>query len=339
MRDVWTERKKAYLAACEGHYSVGTLHRIERNLETIRKDFKILHEADLRKDGLTPTRPRAPPPSRIGEEHISGLLVIWHSRQNRRDSKKYGVELATQRKYLSDLEGFLVWCRNPVLDTMRRMRHVHLPKAVDEEPESLDEDDLAQLRATAARWDGWRGAVAQLLVNLLPDTGLRPKEARLAKLVDVNLRRDRIRVSAPKGEGSWASRHRDAPLSAAARQALVDFLVEREAYLEGVKSEWLIPLWTEPQPYVRAVGPWSDTTMRKLAADLREKSGVQFAWKTMRSTFGQRLVDRGVPLEQTSVAMRHKKIETTRRYYVKLDQERALAAARRALDGPTVRPE
>jgi len=35
--------------------------------------------------------------------------------------------------------------------------------------------------------------------------------------------------------------------------------------------------------------------------------------------------------------MRHDKIETTRRYYVRLDRERALAAARRALNAPAVR--
>jgi len=35
--------------------------------------------------------------------------------------------------------------------------------------------------------------------------------------------------------------------------------------------------------------------------------------------------------------MRHYKIETTRRYYVRLDRERALAAARRALNAPAVR--
>jgi len=331
VRDTWTERKKQYLAACGGHYSAGTLARIGRNLETVRKDLR-----DLDDNPDASRRPKVAP-TKLREEHISDLLLVWRSRKNRRSPSKVGVALATQRKYLSDLEGFLVWNHNTVLDTMRRMRHVHLPKAVDEEPESLDEVDLMQLRTTAAGWDGWRGSVARLLVSLLPDTGLRPKEVRLAKLADVDLRRERIRVSAPKGEGSWASKHRDAPLSAAARAGLADFFVEREKYLEGKSCDWLIPLWTEPEPYVWAIGPWSDQTMRKLAADLREKSGVQFSWKMMRSTFGQRLVDRGLPLEQTSVAMRHKKIETTRRYYVRLDQERALAAARRILDGPVVR--
>jgi integrase len=330
MRDTFKERAKAYLAACKGHYSEGTLARIGRNLETIRKDLRNLHESNLRADGLSPTRPRAVAPTAIREEHVSGLLLVWHGR---------GLQPAAQRKYLSDLEGYLVWTGNTTLDAMRRMRHVHLPKAVEEEPESLDEDELAQLRAAAAGWDGWRGQVARLLVGLLPESGLRPKEVRLARLADVNLRKQRIRVSAPKGEGSWASRNRDVPVTAAGRAALADFLPEREAYLEGTRCEWLIPLWTEPQPYARAVGPWSDQTMRKLAADLRERSGVRFSWKTLRATFGQRLVDRGLPLEQTSVAMRHKKVETTRRYYVRLDQERALAAARRALDGPVERPD
>lgn len=164
---------------------------------------------------------------------------------------------------------------------------------------------------------------------------------RGAWLADVNLRRARMLVGNPKVK---SQKRRYVALSAAARAALADSLPARKAYLRDEcrmgESEWLLPLGKEVGPtredgtLAVVVGPWGYAVLRKLAAGLRKRAGVVFSWKTMRSTFGQRLVNRGVPLEQTSVAMRHKKVETTRKYYVVLDQERALAATIRALDGP-----
>ena len=153
MRDTWIERVTQYLAACQGHYSPVTLARIKRNLETIRKDLR-----DLDDNPDASRRPKVAP-TKVREEHISDLLLVWRSRKNRRDPSKVGVDLATQRKYLSDLEGFLVWNHNTVLDMMRRMRHVHLPKAVEQEPESLD--DVCRLLPMPAHFD------AQALVNVV----------------------------------------------------------------------------------------------------------------------------------------------------------------------------
>jgi integrase len=343
MRKAFAESAAAYLEAIEPYYAKGTRARILRNLRTVEDDLKNIEEPY----GL------ATAPTRIGEEHIAKLLLVWQGR---------GLNPATQKKYLQDLNGMLTWFGRPVLAQMRKNPAVKrgLPQALEPDPESLDEEDLAQLRAAAEAMDGWRGAVARLLIELMPASGLRPKEVLGVRLADVNLHRGRIQVTNPKGKGKYANESRYVPLPAAAQGALADFLSARKAYLGDEPCEWLLPLRrnvpvlgpdgqqvgrtkVEVHGRMRArgegvwmtvVGPWTDTVLRKLAADLRERTGVRFSWKTMRSTFGQRLVDRGVPLEQTSLAMRHKKIETTRRYYVHLDQERALMAARRALDGP-----
>lgn len=343
MRKAFAECAAAYLEALRPYRAASTVDRIRKNLRTVEQDLQNVEEGNG--SGL------ATAPARIGEEHVAKLLLIWKGR---------GLDPAPEKKYLGALEGMLVWTGRPLLARLRKMPTFQLPKAGDPEPEPLEAEELARLRAACEGWEGWRGTVASLLTTLLPETGLRPMEVLGARIGDLNLRRMRMLVANPKVKNQ---KGRFVPLSAAARQALSDYLPAREQYLGGEASEWLLPLrrtvpvldadGTQAQDEERAplwvgvVGPWADSTLRKLAADLRERTrdeakgdaGVAFSWKSMRSTFGQRLVDSGVPLEQTSMAMRHKHVETTRRYYVHLDEERALKAAIRALDGPAVREE
>ena len=240
-----------------------------------------------------------------------------------------------------------------------------MPRAVRKSIQTLDDDDLARLRAAAeamaseGHHDGWRGKVARFLVEFLPATGLRPKEVQGVRLADVNLRKRRVRVAHPKGEGRWASDAEDAPLPPAVHQAVLDFLGDREAYLNGEPCEWLLPLrkmvpvlnpdgtpargedglplWAE------TVGPWTDTVLRKLAADLRERTaapgqpGVEFSWKTMRATFGQRARDAGARIDEVSRAMQHASTKTTEEFYARVSAGAALEAVNRALSRPVRR--
>src|SRR5207245_10629147 len=99
------------------------------------------------------------------------------------------------------------------------------------------------------------------------------KGARLANVEDLARTRARTLVSSPKGDGSWAAQD-FAPIPAAAKPAVEDFLADRDAYLGGEKSEWLIALRKENLG--QGIGPWSDAWLRTLKADLQERSGVKF---------------------------------------------------------------
>src|SRR5439155_21842149 len=86
------------------------------------------------------------------------------------------------------------------------------------------------------------------------------------------------------------------------------------------------------------LGPWPSSALRKLKADLQERSGVRFrGWKAMRATFGQRAVNAGVPIEKVSRAMRHKYTQTTERFYARVSAGVALDAVNRAFDKPAIR--
>jgi len=331
------------------YYRDGTRARIKRNLRVVEDDLKNIQEPH----GF------ATAPMRIGQEHIAQLLLVWDGR---------GIEQSTQRKYLQDLDSFLTWvAKSPsVITRMRKLRHFRYPRPVKKSIQTLDDDDLDRLRAAAETMEGWRGAVARFLIDFLPATGLRPKEVLGARFADVNLRKLRVRVSHPKGEGRWAAGGEDAPLPPAVHQVVLDFLTERENYLAGEKSEWLIPLRkTVPQlgpdgaqagkakvelhqrtrtvgvgEWITVLGPWTDTVLRKLAADLRDKTrvpgspGVEFSWKTMRATFGQRARDAGARIDEVSRAMRHASTKTTEEFYVRVSAGAALDAVNKALSRP-----
>ncbi len=340
MRKAFGEAVAAYLddPLVRSFYSDGTRARIRRNLRTVEQDLQNVNEPH----GL------ATAPTRISEEHVAQLLLVWKGR---------GLDQSTQRKYLQDLDAFLTWVTGApsILSRMRKLRHFRYPRPAKKSVKTLDQDDLNLLRATAERMDGYRGAVARFLVGFLPYTGLRPKEVLGVRLVDVNVRKRRVLVTHPKGEGVWASDEEVAALLPEAAQAFQDFLPEREKYLAGENSDWLIPLrkmeqLKEPDAdgkmvpvvngWVEIIGPWTDTVLRKLAADLRERTSprkedrVEFSWKTMRATFGQRRRDEGARIDEVSRAMRHASTKTTEEFYARVDADAALDAVLKAHSRP-----
>ncbi len=360
-RDIWTEKEKEYLGliAREG----STKARIAKNLKTIRRDLCELHatgkvQVDL--DGKPydsrPLNPRPPPPSKVEERHIAALVELWKSRALRKGPKgQKGLARSTWLKYLGDLSGFLAWCSNPVVERMQKTNLLSIPKRGRRRPRVLSAGELSRLRAAAAAMDGWRGAVSRFLVDFLPGCGLRPQELPGQRLEDVDLATGILTVSDPKG-GGYEDEDPEAVLSAGARQALVDFLVDRERYLDGEASEWLLPLRkTVPvlDPagkqargedglplWVAVVGQWQPATLRKLKSDLQERSGVVFpGLKTFRATYGQDALDKGATIEQVSVAMRHTTTKTTELFYARRKTRPALEAVRAALDGPVVRED
>lgn len=76
--------------------------------------------------------------------------------------------------------------------------------------------------------------MARFLVDFCPGTGLRPREVRLQEFDCIDLREKAGIVCHPKGEGKFASPHRDSfVIDIVAEQALRDFLPERERFLDG----------------------------------------------------------------------------------------------------------
>lgn len=307
-----------YLDAMRPYLSQGTLARKWRNLRTTYRDLEAL--------GL------ARRPAQIEESDVEALLLRWKTRPPR--WRGASLDRSTQAKYLSDLEGFLDWCGNPVVSNLRRKRRRLLPRPTSKPIVPLSEDDLDRLRRSAEMLEGWRGVVARFLIAFLPYTGLRPKEFRLARLQDLDLANWRILVAHPKGEDTWAVAD-FAPILGPAHEALREFLAERETYLAGEESDWLVPYRCPGG----ALGPWDDSVLLKLKSELAERGGVRFSLKTFRTTFAQLAKDRGASIEAVSKALRHKTTKTTEAYYARIRADDAFADLERAFERPIVKVE
>ena len=156
--------------------------------------------------------------------------------------------------------------RNPIVEQIRRGPGGGriFPPNKPRDITTIEEDELARLRATAESMSGWHGSVARFLIGALPFTGLRPREIRLAKLDDVDLANGLWLVSSPKGEGRWAAPG-FARIPPIAQQAVADFLAERAEYLAGEESEWLIPLSLAGSRSACSASPDNRTSAKSVA--------------------------------------------------------------------------
>lgn len=295
VRDPFLTAVRPYLDSIRPYYNPGTVMRIERNFRTVNRDLWALR----RSKKIAVVKPAA-----LTEHEIGALLLRWRER---------GLDPGYQRRLLGVLEPFLSYCGNATLAKLRLDPRLRLMRSVEKPIDVLSPADLDRLRRAAEALPAWDGIVARFLVAFLPATGLRPKEIRLARVADVDMKRWRILVSHPKGEGSWAAPDY-APILPSAREATVDFFLDRTDYLDRTVCEWLVPY----RRVSSEIGPWSEPLLRKLKAELARASGVEFHLKTFRATFAQQVKDAGVHIEAVSRALRHKSTNTTEAYYARL---------------------
>lgn len=321
-RDPFLSAARRYLDDLRPFRAPLTLEQLRRNLRTINRDLWALR----RENKVANVRPET-----LKEEDVSAVLLCWRTRPTR-----YGkpMDPTSQAHLFRALKGFLEWCGNGAISRMKARGHVRFPRTIEKPIEVLDAEDLRRLREGAERIDGWNGSVARFLAAFLPATGLRPKEIRLARLCDLELDKRRVLVSHPKGEGSWAAPDY-APILSFVREAVTDFLAEREAYLGGESCEALIP-------YRRVsgeIGPWSEAMLRKLKAQMERVSGVRFHLRTLRPTFAQTAKDARVSIEAVSRALRHGSTRTTEAYYARIRGDDAFREIERAFERPVVKLE
>lgn len=305
------------------YYRPLTLEQMRRDLAVIESDLRALK----RERHIETTNPQ-----RLGETEVAQLLLRWQARPARNGMP---LDPATQAHYLNTLANLAGWCGNPVLDIMRKRRHVRFPKQIAKPIAVLDAEDLERLRRAADAVPGWNGTVARFLVVFLPGTGLRPKEIRLARLADLDPERWTLSVLHPKGEGSWAAPGSDAPILPFARDAVREFLEERRTFLAGADHDALIPY----RRFDGTLDYWPAAMLRKLKAEIACLSGVRFSLKTFRATFAQMAKDKGARIEAVSRALRHGSTKTTERFYARIRSEDAFRELERAFETPEVRAE
>jgi len=300
--EVYTKRRVGIVAE-------STLAEDHRKLKHIGRIFESLKDQGL----VGTTDPR-----HFEREHIQQLLRFMRAK---------GLDPASQAKILQELKNLLVFCKNHVMDEMKA-DGVKFPKPGRKPIRVIPDKDLGRIFSATKGMEGWRGTMARGMTALYFATGVRPKELRLAHLEDLDLGKMTLFVRHPKGEASWASREEVSIIRRDMVPLVQAYLVERSREIARRGLEDVVPLFPNLKggrgTFYTAQG------FNGIKRMVEDESGVDFRLKDFRSTLATVTINNDMSrLPAMSLQLRHSKIETTQKFYARIDP----AAASRQLEG------
>jgi integrase len=184
----------------------------------------------------------------------------------------------------------------------------------------------------------WESMIAYGVVVTGICTGLRPKELRLAKVCDLDLKRGTIHTDHVKGEDSYGSA-RDSAIQLDGIPFLKRYVKARNEKLVEKKIttvEALFPAISK----IRSGGDgyYSANSMTKMRVKVSQDTGVPFQLRACRRTFGQEYIDMGVSMDAVSRMMGHSTTKTTEKYYCRKTNDSAILEAQR-ISQKTMKPQ
>jgi len=263
------------------------------------------------------------PASRVAYARRVGAVLVWLRDQPEHCDRALGDSLAREHAVRDYLRHLRVDVRRPPTTCNAHLAAVNnlscwlglgpstvkaatLPKSA---PRALDERQVRQLLRAAERRGSARDQA--ILVTMLA-TGLRLSEVTALDLGDLALssRKGTVTVRNGKG-GKW----RLVPLNSQAREALAAWLAESGS--RACESPALFIGSTGQRLTDRGV----DLVLRRIALD----AGVTASAHTLRHTAATMLVRSGVDIVLVAEVLGHSSLETTRRYCLPTEDDRAAA--------------
>ena len=164
----------------------------------------------------------------------------------------------------------------------------------------------------------YRGLRSCVSVLISLAAGLRPQEVRYVMDIDFSEDLSELRVGHPKGGDSYGL-VRVVPIHPSAVPVIRRYL---DLFHSSGRSGFL---FQGPRG-----SPVEGNTQRKWREYVEEGTGLDLDHRILRRTWGQSLLDRGVPEECVSVLLGHASTETTARYYARTRERAAIAEVRRS---------
>ena len=235
--------------------------------------------------------------------------------------RKKTVSDTTLHKDFSILKGFFESLGSNVMSEYKAIYGNKKPKSYGGRQEPLPNSVIDKVFKLARETNDWGVLEGCVAIILGCSAGIRPQEVRKLLVEDIHIDDDRpyVFVRHPKGEGEWG-RQRKAPLNDSPQDIIRKYLIMREQKVEqwSVDSSALFP------PLMVKSGFVEMEAINKRKRQVAKIIGEDFVLKDARRAYGQRMLDRGVPIESVSYAMGHDSIKTTQKYYANYREESVL---------------
>ena len=305
-----------YLGRIEGNVSESTFKEKQRKLILYGK---ILYNMAQQKT-ISTCNPRKMKPEDINE-------YVGYRRS-------LGVMDTTIHKDLTMIGCLLDYVGNNAMRTYRTLYYNKKPRNYLGRLDPLPDRTIELIYDLARKTDSWKVLQGCVAVILGCASGLRPQESRQLYVYDVHLEgpMPKIFIEHVKGEGTWG-RRREVPINDGVTDILQKYLVKRQERLDRrhVYSDAMFPSFREGSEFVTQQ---SMSRFRGIVVKALRKEGVKdFSLRDGRRAFGQRMLDRGVPLEHVSYCMGHDSIETTQKYYANYKSKFVLESVYAQLKG------
>ena len=307
-----------FMRARNGYYAETSATTLRSTLDTIDRDYSNLRakNPELKADPLN-----------WGTPEVMAILL---------DMRKRGVSRNTQLTRVSALKQLLRYLGNGAMDRMRAESPQVFPRQETGRKPSLSEDQLSKVLRASEGGKGWRGECMRFMVWTYAYTGLRMNELRTAEYSDLDTKSWTLRVSHPKGERTYGTQ-RVLPIPEPLRPIVLRFLDARDRELAKrglLESKPLVFAYKPNEPITKQ-------TVHRWKVRTEKLSGVRFTVHGLRRTYGQTLLNRGVPIESVSIALGHSTTVTTEKHYCRKDTDTARLEIVRAFeksDQPSVNP-
>lgn len=189
---------------------------------------------------------------------------------------KMHLDATTSAHYLKFLDEILQSVGNNSVLKVRSKRKSLIPHVTQKSIRVIPSDSLETLLLGHFSLDDqWWDAVGKTAIALAYHTGLRPSELRMAKVNDLDLSREEIVVSNPKGKGRWTNGTESSPVMPGIGELLRNYLRIRDLTLrrhgrKPAEEEALFPYITKRG----RVGYWSQPMWSKLKKQVEIASGT-----------------------------------------------------------------
>ena len=276
-----------------------TLPEEMRKLRQIAGEFEDLH-----REGKIPSTD----PRKLEWPHIQ----IWIETIRRLDPDVQAAQILRLNGMLKFFENY---CIQYQLD-----RSYRLPRTAHRTIRVIEEEDLDDIFEAVERIPGWCGSVARGMVAIYFATGVRPSELRTCHIQDLDLRKERLFVRHPKGEGNWASPEWVDLIRGDVMPMVRRYVDERAAFLASEGRSKGIELF----PKQVGSGFYSANRFRMIKQKIVKEAGVDFMLKDFRPTLTSMTVNEDPSLlPEMSWQLRHASYATTERFYTRIKRSRA----------------